>query len=106
MPHNKLIVKSEGDPFAMACIPSTEEFDLHQEGYEIYWSHPVHGRMERTKFRDRGRSVFVNNVKSENKLMLSFHPVMRDDGGNWTCTAVNTDGEEVRKSFLFEVIGE
>lgn len=106
MPHNKLIVKSEGETFAMACIVSIEDVNVDDDKYEIYWSHSVHGRIGRSKFRDYGRSVFVNNRNNRYKLMIHFNPVMRDDAGEWTCSAVNNDGELISKSFKFEVFGK
>lgn len=106
MPHDKLIVKSEGETFAMACIVSIEDVNIDDDKYEIYWSHAIHGRIGRSKFRDYGRSVFVNNRNNRYKLMIHFHPVKRDDAGDWACSAVNNDGELISKSFKFEVFGE
>lgn len=98
------MVRSEGENFAIACHAARKEFDIDGETNEMYWSHPVHGRIERSNYRNLGRSVFVNNA--ENQLMLSFHPVMHDDSGDWTCTAMKTGGKIETKSFTFEVIGE
>lgn len=89
----------EGDRFVMSCIPG---FEINDPKYEISWSHSVHGPIERGTLKDYGRSVFVVGIK----LMLMFKPIKRDDAGNWTCSAVDTDGELRSKTFTLEVFGE